>query len=111
MFGKLDFDTIYYAYLNESPFKYYTVIFGGVEGLRPGLFRLFRGGGVQNSGKPAYIILARSPITKMQMTPKLKTTLKLKMVKKNGDDTKYDNKDMENGLVFRQQIETLFSLF
>ena len=47
----------------------------------------------------------------MQMTPKLKTTLKLKMVKKNGDDTKYDNKDMENGLVFRQQIETLFSLF
>ena len=68
MFRKLEFDMIYYAYLNESPFKYYISILGGV--------------GVQNSGKPAYIILARSPITKMQMTPKLKTTLKLKMIKK-----------------------------
>ena len=46
MFRKLDFDTIYYAYLNESPFKYYKSILGGV--------------GVQNSGKPVYIILARS---------------------------------------------------
>ena len=88
---------IYSAYANKSPFKYYISNLGGA--------------GVHNSVKPAYIILARSPITKMQMTPKLKTTLKLKMIKKNGDDTKYDNKDMENGLVFRKQIETLFSLF
>ena len=45
MFRKLDFDTIYYEYLNELPFKYYISILGGV--------------GVQNLGKPAYIILAR----------------------------------------------------
>ena len=44
---KLEFDTIYYAYLYESPFKYYISILGW-------------GWGVQNSGKPAYIILARS---------------------------------------------------
>ena len=29
---KLDFDTIYYAFLNESPFKYYISILGGVWG-------------------------------------------------------------------------------
>ena len=52
---------IYYAYLNESPFKYYISILGGLGGLRPCLLCLFRGG-VQNSGKPAYIILARSRI-------------------------------------------------
>ena len=45
MFRKLEFDTMYYAYLNESPFKYYISILGG---------------GVRNSGKPAYIILACS---------------------------------------------------
>ena len=48
MFRKLEFDTLYYAYLNESPFKYYISILGGV--------------GVQNLGKPANIILARSLI-------------------------------------------------
>ena len=48
---KLEFDTIYYAYLNESPFKYYISIFAYLGG-----------GGVQNSGKPAYIIVARSLI-------------------------------------------------
>ena len=62
MFRKLEFDTIYYAYLNESPFNYYISILGGVGGLRPGLLCLFRGWGVQNSGKPAYMILARSLI-------------------------------------------------
>ena len=46
MLRKLEFDTIYYTYLNISPFKYYISILGGV--------------GVRNSGKPAYIILARS---------------------------------------------------
>ena len=60
MFRKLKFYMIYYAYLNESAFKYYLSILGGVGGLRPRLFCLFRGCGVQNSGKPAYIILARS---------------------------------------------------
>ena len=59
VFRKLEFDTIYHAYLNESPFKYYISILGGVGGLRPCLLCLF-GGGVQNSGKPAYIILAHS---------------------------------------------------
>ena len=59
MFRKLEFDTRYYAYLNKSQFKYYISILGGVGGLRPCLLCLFRGG-VQNSGKPAYIILARS---------------------------------------------------
>ena len=29
MFRKLEFDMIYYAYLNESPFKYYISILGG----------------------------------------------------------------------------------
>ena len=59
VFRKIGFDIIYYAYLNESPFKYYISILGGVGGLKPGLFCLFRGG-VQNLGKPAYIMLARS---------------------------------------------------
>ena len=46
MLRKLDFDTIYSAFLYESPFKYYISIRGGwVGGLRPGLIRLFRGGG------------------------------------------------------------------
>ena len=60
MFRKLDFDTIYYAYLIEWPFKYYISILGGMGGRRPCLFCLFFLGGVQNSGKSAYIILARS---------------------------------------------------
>ena len=59
MFRKLKFDTIYYSYLKELLFKYYISILGGVGGLRPCLVCLFRGG-VKNSGKPAYIILARS---------------------------------------------------
>ena len=49
VFRKLEFDMIYYAYLNDSPFKYYI-----------SLFLLFRGVGVQNLGKPAYVILACS---------------------------------------------------
>ena len=59
MLRKLEFDTIYYAYFNESPFKYYISILGGVRGLRPRLFCLFRGG--PGFGKTYYIILARSP--------------------------------------------------
>ena len=63
MFRKREFDMIYYAYLNESSFKYYISILGGGGGLRSCIFCLFRGRwGVQNLGKPAYIILARSPI-------------------------------------------------
>ena len=55
------FDMIYYAHLNESPFKCYISILGGVGGLRPCLFAYFRGGGgVQKLGKPSYIILERS---------------------------------------------------
>ena len=46
VFRKLEFDRIYNAYLIESPFKYYISI--------------LRGWGVQNLGKTAYIILARS---------------------------------------------------
>ena len=45
-FRKLKFITIYNGYSNKSPFKYYISILGGW--------------GVQNSGKPAYMILARS---------------------------------------------------
>ena len=47
-FRKLEFDMIYNAYSNESPFKYYISILGGgvgVGGLRPCLCYLFRGGG------------------------------------------------------------------
>ena len=44
-FRKLEFDMIYNAYSNESPFKYYISILGGVGGLRPCLCCLFRGGG------------------------------------------------------------------
>ena len=43
-FRKLEFDTIYNAYSNKSPFKYYISILGGVGGLRPCLCCLFRGG-------------------------------------------------------------------
>ena len=58
---KLGFYTIYNAYSNESPFKYDLGILGRFGGLRPYLFCLFRRGrGVQNLGKPAYIILERS---------------------------------------------------
>ena len=56
MFMNFEFDTIYYAYLNESPFKYYISILGGIGGHAYFVYL----GGVQNSGKPAYIILARS---------------------------------------------------
>ena len=58
-FMKLDSDTIYNAYLNKLPFNYYISILGGMGGLRPCLFCLFRGGG-RIREKPAYIILARS---------------------------------------------------
>ena len=59
MFRKLEFDTIYYEYLNKSPFKYSISILGGMGGPRPCLFCLFRGAG-QNLVIPAYIILERS---------------------------------------------------
>ena len=42
------------TYLNESPFKYHISILGGGG---PGAYFAYLGG-VQNSGKPAYIILA-----------------------------------------------------
>ena len=42
MFRKLEFDTIYYAYLIESPFKYYISILGGSEAM---LILLIEGGG------------------------------------------------------------------
>ena len=32
VFKKLEFDTIYYAYLNKSPFKYYISFLGGGGG-------------------------------------------------------------------------------
>ena len=49
MFRKLEFDMIFCTYLNESPFNVQV------------LYKHFRRGwGVQNSGKPAYKILARS---------------------------------------------------
>ena len=32
MFRKLEFDMIYYVYLNELPFKYYISILGGGGG-------------------------------------------------------------------------------
>ena len=44
-FMKLEFNVIYYTYLNESSFKYYISILGGVVGLRSCLFCLFRWGG------------------------------------------------------------------
>ena len=60
MFRKLEFDTIYYAHLNKWPFKYYISILGG-GGVWGHAYSAYLGGlGVQNSGKPAYIILARS---------------------------------------------------
>ena len=67
-FRKPEFDTIYNAYLNESPFKYYISVLGGVGGLRPCFFCFFRGGGVQNLGKPAYIILERSLIERYMIS-------------------------------------------
>ena len=58
-FRKLEFNTIYNTYVKKSPFKYYISILGGVWG--PAYFAYLRGWmGVQNLGKPAYIILARS---------------------------------------------------
>ena len=45
MSRKLEVDTIYYAYLNKLPFKYYISILGGGGGLGPCLFCLFREGG------------------------------------------------------------------
>ena len=67
-FMKLEFNTIYYGYSNKSPFKYHLSILWGVGGLRSCLFCFFRGGGggVQNLGKPAYIILAHSLSSKYQ---------------------------------------------
>ena len=46
-FRKLKINTIYKAYLNESPFKYYISILGGGERLGLCLFLLFREGGVR----------------------------------------------------------------
>ena len=61
MLRKVEFKTIYYAYVNESPLKYYISILGGLEVLGHAYFAyLGKGGGGQNSGKPAYILLARS---------------------------------------------------
>ena len=42
---KLEFNMIYYGYSNESQFKYHISILGGVGGLEPCLFCLFREGG------------------------------------------------------------------
>ena len=58
MFRKLEFDTIYYAYLNKSPFKYYISILRGV-------------GGGQTPRKLAYIILACSLIPLDSVVKKL----------------------------------------
>ena len=52
---KLEFDTIYHAYSNESPFKYYISILGGVRGQMPCLFCLFRGGGPEFGKTYIYI--------------------------------------------------------
>ena len=60
---KLEFNKIYNPYSNKSPFKYYITILGGGGGGVWGhaFFAYLEGGqGVQYSGKPAYIILARS---------------------------------------------------
>ena len=54
---KLEFNTIYYGYLKESPFKYYISILGGRS---KAMLILLIWGGVQNLGNPAYRILARS---------------------------------------------------
>ena len=62
MFRKLEFDKIYYAYLNKSPFKYYISILGGMGVKGHAYFAYLGGWGVKNSGKLAYIILARSLI-------------------------------------------------
>ena len=67
---KLDFDTMYYAYLNESPFKSHMYNhFRGCVGSEARLISLIQGGGVPNSGKPAYIILARSLIPNQIFVP------------------------------------------
>ena len=58
MLRKLEFDTIHYAYLNDSPFKYYISILGG-GGSEAMLILLIQGGDPE-SGK---IILARSRST------------------------------------------------
>ena len=55
--------TIYYAYLNELQFKYYIGWGWGVWGHA---YFAYSGGGIQNSGKPAYIILACS-LTEMDL--------------------------------------------
>ena len=44
---KLDFDTIYHAYLNESPFKYYISTLGG------------RGWGSEGNAYFAYVVRGR----------------------------------------------------
>ena len=52
---------IYDTHSNESPFKYHISFLGGMGGLRPCLFCLFRGGWrVENFENIAYIILAHS---------------------------------------------------
>ena len=44
-FRKLEFDTIYNALSNESPFKYYISTLGGVGGLRHAYVAYLAGGG------------------------------------------------------------------
>ena len=62
-FRKPEFNTIYYTYSNESPSKYYISVLGVGGGSEAMLILLIYGGrGVQNLGKPAYIILERSLI-------------------------------------------------
>ena len=65
-FRKPEFNTIYYTYSNESPSKYYISVLGGGGGSEAMLILLIQGGvGVQNLGKPAYIIFARALATGM----------------------------------------------
>ena len=58
-FRKPEFNTIYHTYSKESPSKYYISVLGGGGGSEAMLIVLIWGG-VQNLGKPAFIILARS---------------------------------------------------
>ena len=50
-FKKPEFITIYNAYLNKSPFKYYISVLGGVGGLRHAYFAYLGGVGGPELGK------------------------------------------------------------